>query len=689
MKKFDYRDVNLIPRKCIVESRAECDTSLKFGKHTFNLPIVPANMSSVINESVAENLASNGQFYIMHRFLTDEQIISFVKNMNDKNLITSISIGVQIKDYNLLERIQEENLNIDYITIDIAHGHAESVKNMIENIKNKMHFLDTFIIAGNVASEQAVTDLQHWGADAIKVGIAPGCFAAGTRILMSNGFYKNIEDIEPGEFIINKNGKPAKVKNSFSTGYRDVVKYRTNTGIGSTICTSDHKHFIGDLSTNNNIESTGYAKILDKLTKTKPKQSKYKWKIIDECTKKNSVLLLPKKIDFNFAKEFNIPLYKKNIKYSTLIPNEELGYIFGTFLGDGHAKIDLRKTGSINTAYITWSFGKNEIDIVNKLNKALFSIFNKEGVVKETNNMLIVTFYDKPFTEFLFNFGKKTNKHLPENLLVDNIKYLHGLFDGLIDSDGHTDKTKLTFTNTSKQLIELINVLSYKLYNHFPNNIENKVSSGFINCNLDNCAQSYRTTLLKQPSYRMTNDYQVVKLLDEVDDIIDNVETFDLEIDDDTHSFIANNVIVHNSACTTAYMTSFGSRNCQASTVLECAKHAKVPIIADGGIEYPGDIAVALTMGATMIMTGALLSGCTDSPGELKFINNEYIKEYWGSASQHESGKANRIEGTMKLIPYKNKMLLDQYKFIQECLQSAISYGGGNSLDVFDYVQWK
>jgi GMP reductase len=180
-----------------------------------------------------------------------------------------------------------------------------------------------------------------------------------------------------------------------------------------------------------------------------------------------------------------------------------------------------------------------------------------------------------------------------------------------------------------------------------------------------------------------------VLILEETDDIIDHVETFDLEIDDETHSFIANNVIVHNSACTTAFMTGFGSRNCQGSTVYECAQRANIPIIADGGIVYPADIAKAVVLGATMVMCGSLVSGCTDSPGELKFINNEYIKEYWGSASQHESGKSNRIEGTMKLIPYKNKTILEQMHFLKECLQSAISYGGGNTLEALSYVQWK
>lgn len=685
--KFDYNDINLIPKKCVVESRSKCDTSVQFGPHRFNLPVVPANMSSVIDMELATRLATNGYFYILHRFYTDEKIYEFVKLMNDSNTIASISVGVKDKDKDLIAGLFNMGCNLDYVTIDIAHGHANSVKLMIEEIR--YYFPKIFIIAGNVSTTEAVADLQHWGANAIKVGIAPGCFAAGTRILMSNGIYKNIEDIEPGEFIINKDGKSAKVKNAFSTGYRDVVKYRTNTGIGFTTCTADHKHFIGDLSTNNCIESTGYAKVLDKMSKTVPKQSKYKWKEIENCNKNNSVLLLPKNIDFKLKKEFSIPLYKKDINYVTLKNNYDLGYIFGTFLGDGNAKIDLRKSGSVNSAYITWSFGKHEVEIVNKLNNALFNIFNKEGVVKEKKNMLIVKFYDKPFTEFISQFSKRTDKHLPENLLIDDKKYLQGIFDGLIDSDGNINNDRLRFDNTSKQLIELFNVLSYILYNHFPNNNERIASSGFDDCNIENCSQAYRTTLLQRPEYRMTNDYQVVKILEETDDIIDHVETFDLEIDDETHSFIANNVIVHNSACTTAFMTGFGSRNCQGSTVYECAQRANIPIIADGGIVYPADIAKAVVLGATMVMCGSLVSGCTDSPGKLKFINNEYVKEYWGSASEHESGKSNRIEGTMKLVPYKNKTVLEQMHYLKECLQSAISYGGGNTLEALSYVQWK
>ena len=62
MKIFDYEDVQLIPNKCIVESRSECDTTVKFGPKTFKLPVVPANMQTVMNEELAEWFASNDYF---------------------------------------------------------------------------------------------------------------------------------------------------------------------------------------------------------------------------------------------------------------------------------------------------------------------------------------------------------------------------------------------------------------------------------------------------------------------------------------------------------------------------------------------------------------------------------------------------------------------------------------------------
>lgn len=312
--RFDFDDINLIPKKCVVNSRSECDTSVTLGKHKFRLPIVPANMECVLDTELARNLAKKGYFYILHRFYQDSVIVAFLDNMNRDGLFTSISLGVNKDSYELIEQILRFNLKVDYITIDIAHGHSIKMEKMLKHLKEKMP--NTFLIAGNVSTVESIFELEKWGADAIKVGIGPG------------------------------------------------------------------------------------------------------------------------------------------------------------------------------------------------------------------------------------------------------------------------------------------------------------------------------------------------------------------------------------GACTTYPSTGFGSRNCQASTIYHCATVANVPIIADGGIKNPGDIAKSLALGATMIMTGSMLSGYNDSPGKVVEVNGKEYKEFWGSASNFQSGKSNRIEGMKTLVDYKDKSIFDGLKWIEECLQSSISYAGGKDLDAFVNVQW-
>lgn len=171
MKVFDYEDVQLIPNKCIVNSRSECDTTVTLGKHSFKMPIVPANMQTIIDETIAETLAKNGYFYIMHRF-DEEARVPFIKKMQQKGLITSISVGVKEGEYAFVETLALEGLVPDYVTIDIAHGHSNAVINMIQHLKKFLP--ETFVIAGNVGTPEAVRELENAGADATKVGIGPG-----------------------------------------------------------------------------------------------------------------------------------------------------------------------------------------------------------------------------------------------------------------------------------------------------------------------------------------------------------------------------------------------------------------------------------------------------------------------------------------------------------------------------------
>jgi len=145
------------------------------------------------------------------------------------------------------------------------------------------------------------------------------------------------------------------------------------------------------------------------------------------------------------------------------------------------------------------------------------------------------------------------------------------------------------------------------------------------------------------------------------------------------------------SACTTYVATGFGSRGAQASIVQICSEAClkdTTLIVADGGIKEPGDIAKSIALGASMVMVGGMFSALSDSPGNIVQIDGKMYKEFWGSASVHQSNKTNRIEGMKKLLPMKQNTILQEMKYIHESLQSAISYGGGNTLDSLKNVDY-
>lgn len=184
---FDYDDIMLVPGKCVVKSRSEVTVSSAFGKETFQLPIVPANMSTIVDENTAVWLAQRGYFYVMHRFDVDP--IAFTRTMHELEEISSISLGIKESDYAILERFRREDVYPpEYITVDVAHGDSEEVIRMVKTIRSL--FSMTFIIAGNVATVEGAQRLAEAGADAIKVGIGPGmaCLTAPNTGFGSRGW---------------------------------------------------------------------------------------------------------------------------------------------------------------------------------------------------------------------------------------------------------------------------------------------------------------------------------------------------------------------------------------------------------------------------------------------------------------------------------------------------------------------
>jgi GMP reductase len=167
---LSYDTVTLRPRYSELNSRANADTSVDFFGYKFRLPVVPANMSDVIDVNIARWLSSNDYFYIMHRFGTN--LYEFLKLVNEENWkIASVSIGTSGFETELSCAVRD-GFRIDYVTIDVAHGHHKNMEHPVKWLKE--YLPSTKIIVGNVATEQGVDYLMQLGADAIKVGIGGG-----------------------------------------------------------------------------------------------------------------------------------------------------------------------------------------------------------------------------------------------------------------------------------------------------------------------------------------------------------------------------------------------------------------------------------------------------------------------------------------------------------------------------------
>lgn len=237
---YSYKDIVLQPAYSEATSRSELDASVEFLGRRFESVAIPANMKCTIDFKKAVQLSEAGYFYVLHRFYDYDEIVKWVE---DSQLIKtiSISIGVNKKDYSLIDKLVERDLRVDFITIDVAHGHHILVKRMITYIKNKFR-KSVNIIAGNVGTYQAAKDLYDWGADAVKIGLSMGksCLHPDMLIKTNDG-YKRISEISIGDYVLTHRGDYKCVE--------DVIQ-NINTEemleINGVVCTKTHEFYIID-----------------------------------------------------------------------------------------------------------------------------------------------------------------------------------------------------------------------------------------------------------------------------------------------------------------------------------------------------------------------------------------------------------------------------------------------------------
>ncbi len=130
------------------------------------------------------------------------------------------------------------------------------------------------------------------------------------------------------------------------------------------------------------------------------------------------------------------------------------------------------------------------------------------------------------------------------------------------------------------------------------------------------------------------------------------------------------------SICTTRVVAGVGVPQVTAihETALAC-QPAGIPVIADGGLQYSGDIAKALAAGADSVMLGSLLAGCDESPGDLVFINGKQFKSYRGMGSLGAQRSRGQRRSYAKDRYFQNDVTTDD-RLVPEGIEGQVAYRG-------------
>ena len=687
--KLDFNDVLMIPKQSNVITRKDVNLNVDYtfrhsGLIWRGIPIISSNMDTISCIPMYEQLAEHNLMTCFSKYDQDIDIES-EKNLHTEDCYTKFallkdrfmfSMGISAKDFEKIDLLIFL-YNPKFICIDVANGYTTELLRAIDRFKSKYSNRNITLCVGNVVTPNMVEIfIRDYGVDIVKVGIGSGCFTENTRVLMANGTYKNINKIDVGDYVINMLGKPVKVLHVMNKGFRNVLMVKIKNNYKNTYVTYDHNYLVGSYNnkTNNNTYNGLEVSDISDFVEWRP--------IKDRIKNKNIVSLMPKKISWSLPDTFKIDLakclYIQNAFILYLLDNNilsftkmhrfinagyDIGYIFGVYLRSPQNNTDINKF-IINVCDINSQLG-------DKIKNCISRILNIDcSIIIKNNNDIMIYIYNLFISDILLELGNDNYKYLPEKYYCTDINYINGLYDGLSDSSFCKE-------NNNIYIIELLQWC--------------KINIDYV-LNSDNL-------FLNNNDIDITN-YNIKQMYVEEfheDDYMKEKEVWDIEVDCPTHSFIADNAIVHNSVCTTRTKTGIGYP--QFSAINECRDAAITNggyIMSDGGITTPGDVGKAFGIGADFVMIGSMLAGHKECNGEIIKgpDGKEYMKFYGmssASAMNKYNGKVDEYrteEGKTVLVPYKGPVkntLLD----ILGGLRSTCTYlGAKNLIDIINKVDF-
>jgi IMP dehydrogenase len=179
---LSFDDVLLAPKRGQLDKREEADISSELVRGIpLALPILSAPMQSVTEVDMAIMMRRCGGSGVLHRFLEPEnqaEMMDVVSNVFNGKFSCCAAIGVN-EGLERAEHLLRGGCRV--FVLDVAHAHSSRVLAFVEEFKSRFPVgSNTFLIVGNVATQDAAIDLAYAGADGIKVGIGPGA-ACTTR----------------------------------------------------------------------------------------------------------------------------------------------------------------------------------------------------------------------------------------------------------------------------------------------------------------------------------------------------------------------------------------------------------------------------------------------------------------------------------------------------------------------------
>lgn len=184
---YTFDDVLLVPQYSNIDTRSKVDIGTKLKDLRLTTPIVSAPMDTVTEHKMAAAMVRKGALPILHRYNQPQDQITMYERVvletDLRNPLVGAAVGVSEDDIRRVRMLVFAGVKI--FCIDVAHGHHIGVERMIKEMRRK-HGSDIHIMAGNIATAEAFTDLSNWGADSIRVGVGGGSICS-TRIQTGHG----------------------------------------------------------------------------------------------------------------------------------------------------------------------------------------------------------------------------------------------------------------------------------------------------------------------------------------------------------------------------------------------------------------------------------------------------------------------------------------------------------------------